>query len=126
MSISDIYRAVTAVPGQTQPSENRRADLQKTPAKRSEFQELLNDKLNLSQHAETRIRSRSIPWNEAIEKRISGGIDAADAKGSRETLILADNIAVIANVKSRTIITAMDREQLKEKIFTNIDSAVLV
>jgi flagellar operon protein len=124
MSVSEIYRAVTAAQGQ--PVEPRRPEIAPPPGKRSEFQELLNQKLNLSQHAETRIRSRSIPWNESIEKRISSGIDAAQAKGSRETLILADNIAVIANVKSRTVITAMDRDQLKEKIFTNIDSAVLV
>jgi flagellar operon protein len=125
MSISDIYRAVTAAQS-PQPAETRRPEVTPPQGKRSEFQQLLNEKLNLSQHAETRIRSRSIPWNEAIEKRISNGIDAAQAKGSRETLILADNIAVIANVKSRTVITAMDRDQLKEKIFTNIDSAVLV
>ena len=82
--------------------------------------------MNFSKHAETRIRSREIPWSEALEGRINKGIDAAEAKGSREALILADDVAVIANIKSRTVITAMDRTQLKEKIFTNIDSAVLV
>lgn len=95
----------------------------------SEFQQILEKEerlLNLSQHAETRIRSREIPWNEDLERRIAGGIDQAQGKGSKEALIIADNVAVIANVKSRTIVTAMDRSQLKERVFTNIDSAVLV
>lgn len=80
----------------------------------------------MSQHAETRIRSREIPWNAAMEKRVMGGIEALEAKGSREALILADDVAFIANIRSKTIVTAMDRTQLKERVFTNIDSAVLV
>ena len=96
----------------------------------SEFHQILNQEktkqLNLSQHAQTRIRSREIPWNTALEKRIGRGIDRAQSKGSREALILADNVAVIADIRSRTIVTLMDRTQMKERIFTNIDSAVLV
>ncbi|MBY0371872.1 flagellar protein [bacterium] len=82
--------------------------------------------LKFSQHAETRIKSRAIPWNEDLERRVSSGLDSAKEKGSRETLILAGDVAVIANVKSRTVITAMDAANLKERIFTNIDSAVIV
>jgi flagellar operon protein len=135
MSIAELYRATGAVgPASTRESTPTAKDLGKVGGK-SDFHALLTEQtqqiqstpsLNLSQHAETRIRSRAIPWDAAIEKRINSGIDQARAKGSRETLILADDIAVIANVKSRTVITAMDKSQLKEKIFTNIDSAVLV
>lgn len=130
MSISELYRAVSSPVGKS-PSVGGDGPL---PLKSgtgvrgpSEFSEILKkQELNFSQHAETRIKSREIPWDAGIEKRVSDGIDAAQKKGSRETLILADNMALIANVKSRTIITAMDRSQLKERIFTNIDSAVLV
>lgn len=133
MSIAELYR--TGGVGAIQPREKPVGKENLTGVGKNEFQNLLtqetlsapsSQKLNLSQHAETRIKSRSIPWDASIEKRINGGIDAALAKGSRETLILADDLAVIANVKSRTVITAMDKSQLKEKIFTNIDSAVLV
>jgi flagellar operon protein len=137
MSVADIYRALgpiaplsTEKPVISKPGQSGNELKGSGP---SEFQKLLEQKteakspaLNLSQHAETRIRSRAIAWNPEIERRVISGIDAAQAKGSRETLILADDIAVIANVKSRTVITAMDRTQMKEKIFTNIDSAVLV
>ncbi len=125
MSISDLYRATVPVApatnSPTAPSSTR------SPTGPNEFQELLKKQtVNFSQHAQTRIQSREIPWSPQLEKRVTQGIDAAEKKGSREALILADDVAVIANVKSRTIITAMDRNQMKEKIFTNIDSAVLV
>lgn len=142
MSISELYRAVSAANSPATQAEKKPAAA--PPGAKEEFQNLLraevggttpkapsseakaSAKLNFSQHAETRIRSRAIAWDENLEKRISEGIDAARAKGSRETLILADNVAVIANVKSNTVITAMDRTNLKERIFTNIDSTVLV
>ncbi len=128
MSVSDIYRALGG--GVVQPQTDvSRPGLNKSEPKKSgpsEFDSLLNNQVNLSQHAETRIRSRNLPWTAEMQKRVSQGIDSAEAKGSKETLILADNLAIIANVKSRTVVTAMERDQMKEKIFTNIDSAVLV
>lgn len=128
MSISELFRASGAVTPASSPAIEKRGPLAKAgvPTGPNEFQQILDKQLNFSKHAETRIRSREIPWSEALENRISQGIDAAQAKGSREALILADNVAVIANVKSRTVITAMDKTQMKDKIFTNIDSAVLV
>lgn len=130
MSISEIYRGIVTVPGVDPALPNSQKEISKGPQKGpSEFHEILQKEsrnLNLSQHAETRIKSREIPWSEALEQRISQGIDQANSKGSRETLIIADNVAVIANVKSRTVVTAMDKSQLKERVFTNIDSAVLV
>jgi flagellar operon protein len=136
MNISELYRNLNptsirpdGIDGirPSQNSENKSSKIK--PGETSEFEQILrqeNKTFNLSQHAETRIKSREIPWDSHLEKRISKGIDQAESKGSREALILADDVAVIANVKSRTVVTAMDRSQMKEKIFTNIDSAVLV
>src|SRR5690606_20465793 len=116
MSISELYRSmgpIGPVEPRTQtgpqPSEVKSGGV-------SDFEKVFRDQqapvpvpasqsgLKFSNHAETRIRSRSIPWNEDLERRVNGGIDSAKQKGSRETLILADNVAVIANVKSRTVI----------------------
>lgn len=128
MSITELYRAMNPV-GPAQPASSGnvgRPEPGGAPKGPSEFQEVLRkQQLSFSQHAETRIKSREIPWDAGMERRVSEAIDAAEKKGSRETLILADNVALIANVKSRTIITAMDKSQLKERIFTNIDSAVI-
>lgn len=138
MSISELYRSM----GPIGPIESRPQTISEPlapkPGEVSDFEKILRQhetpaqkaaptqELKFSNHAETRIKSRAIPWNADLEKRVNSGIDSAQSKGSRETLILAGDVAVIANVKSRTVITAMDAGQLKERIFTNIDSAVIV
>lgn len=124
MSPSEIYRAVMPVIPQGETAGARPVEPGKTS--QNEFAKVLDQQLQLSRHAEARIKSRALPWDAAMEKRIGRGMDVAAEKGSRSALILADNVAVIANVTDRTVVTAMDRSQLKEKVFTNIDSAVLV
>jgi flagellar operon protein len=37
-----------------------------------------------------------------------------------------NNLALVVSVKNRTVITAMDGSNMKDNVFTNIDSAVIV
>ena len=78
--------------------------------------------LQFSGHALDRIRQRGIQVDEA---RIGAAVDRAAAKGSRTTLVLQDHAAFVVAAQNRTVITAVDREQLRGQVFTNIDSAVL-
>lgn len=82
--------------------------------------------LRLSGHAETRLRSRGIELNGEDWARIREGVDRAASKGSRESLILVNDVALVVSVKNRTVITAVAKEQLRENVFTNIDSAVIL
>ncbi len=50
----------------------------------------------------------------------------ADEKGAKDSLMLYKDIAFIASIKNRTLITAIDPKDSEEHIFTNIDSAVIV
>ncbi len=93
---------------------------------RDEFANLFADKLKLSGHAKTRLESRDIQLGAAEWQRVLGGVDKAAAKGSRESLVLLDDVALVVSVKNRTVITAVDRANLKDNVFTNIDSAVVV
>jgi flagellar operon protein len=52
-------------------------------------------------------------------------VDLADSKGSREALVLHNKAAFVVSVRNRTVITAIDASDMKERIVTNIDSAVL-
>lgn len=58
--------------------------------------------------------------------RLAGGVNRAAAKGARESLVLMDDKAFVVSVRNRTVITAVDGENMKENVFTNIDSAVIV
>ncbi len=120
MGVAELYRI-----GQVPERVDKSSTLQK-PAAAEEFSQVLNKELQFSQHAQARIRSREIPWSDQVEARVSKGIEAAQKKGSREALILVDGLAVIANVKSKTIITAIPENKMRERIVTNIDSTVIV
>ncbi len=92
---------------------------------RAEFDSLLADRLKLSAHAKTRLQSRDIQLDQAAWERVLTGVDKAAQKGARETLVMVDDVALVVSVKNRTVITAVDKERLRENVFTNIDSAVI-
>ena len=79
-----------------------------------------------SKHASQRLHSRGIELSDEQLNRIADAVDKASAKGSRETLILADDAALVVSVPNRTVITAFDREHLREGVVTSIDSAVII
>lgn len=82
--------------------------------------------LSFSQHASTRMRERGIELDEADLAKLEGAVTKAAGKGSKESLILMDNMAFVVSVVNRKVITAVDQGQLKDNVFTNIDSAILV
>lgn len=90
------------------------------------FEAILSDRLKLSGHAQTRLASRNLQLGKEEWDRVLGGVDKAAEKGAKESLVMVDDIALVVSVRNRTVITAMDRENLKNNVFTNIDSAVIV
>ncbi len=82
--------------------------------------------LQISKHALERLHSRKIDLSKEMLDKIATAVDKADTKGSRETLVLTDSAALVVSVKNRTIITAFDREHLREGVVTSIDSAVIL
>ena len=110
------------VPAKSQPKKG-------TDAQQSgdQFQNILNEKIaniQFSKHASVRLNDRNITLSNEQLQRVEGGIDNAKQKGINDSLVLVDNIALLVNVDSRTVITALNQEQ--KNIFTNIDGAVIV
>jgi flagellar operon protein len=83
-------------------------------------------KLKFSNHAIERMQSRGISFSPEEMGKIEGAIGKAAAKGAKDTLLLTDNSALIVSVKDNTIVTVMDKASLKENVFTNIDSTVMI
>jgi flagellar operon protein len=79
-----------------------------------------------SKHAQQRLFSRGIRLSDETLNHIADAIDKARDKGARETLILADDTAFVVSVENRTVVTAFDREHLRQGIVTSIDSAVII
>lgn len=93
------------------------------------FHEIFKEKqadtqLRFSKHANERLASRNIDLTDEQYKRLESGTMKAYEKGIKETLVMVDDLAFIVNVKNNTVITAVNEGE--EKIFTNIDGAVII
>lgn len=82
--------------------------------------------IKFSAHALKRLESRDITLNNNDMALLQDAVNRAEAKGAKESLILMDQMALVVSIKNRTVITAVDNASLKENVFTNIDSAVIV
>lgn len=82
--------------------------------------------LKFSKHASARLATRDITLDDSQLGRLEDGVQRAEAKGIKDSLMLMDGVAFIVNVPSSTVITAMDSTDSNEQIFTNIDGAVIV
>ena len=90
------------------------------------FSAILESQLKISGHASTRLKSRDIQMNQDQWQRVLDGVTKAQSKGARESLVMVDDVALLVSIKNKTVITAVDKESLKDNVFTNIDSAVIV
>ena len=81
--------------------------------------------LKFSNHAIERMHSRGISYTPETMKSIEGAVAKAAAKGSKDTLVLTGDSALIVSVKNNTVVTVMDRQAMKDNVFTNIDSTVM-
>lgn len=98
---------------------------------RTDFARVLQEKfgrteLRFSQHALARLQGREIELSPADLDRLKGAVALAAAKGARESLVLIDDLALVVSVANRTVITALKGAEKRERVFTNIDSAVIV
>lgn len=95
------------------------------------FKQVLQGKLQkgevqFSKHAKERMASRNIRLAPAELTKLSEAVNKASSKGSKESLIMFSHAAFIVNIPNQTVITAVDAESMKENVFTNIDSAVII
>lgn len=86
----------------------------------------LKGELKFSQHAQQRLQARNIELSTSDLKKISEAVEKVRGKGSKDSLILMNDLALVVSVKNNTVITAVDSQSLKENVFTNIDSAVII
>jgi len=93
-----------------------------------DFAAIVSRELNavkLSAHARARLESRALSFTAEDEARLQAAVDTAAAKGARQSLVMMSGLALIVNIPSRTVITAMESDGARGTVFTNIDSAVI-
>ena len=115
--------------GQIIPSHNQQTNKSRGKTNNG-FQRILeesinrNEKVKISAHAQQRMIERDINLEEKDLNLIKKAMNNLEKKGARESLMLYKDMAFIASVNNRTIITAMEYEDID--VVTNIDSAIVV
>ena len=81
--------------------------------------------LHFSKHASKRIEQRGLDMDASRMERLERAVGQAAEKGSKDSLILLDELALVVSVQNRTVVTAVDEASRREHVFTNIDSVVI-
>lgn len=122
------------IPNPLQPGRIDRPEQHKpvsSQTSNSPFAQVLDQKLpvqgvKFSQHAQDRLRARNITFSAADLANLEGAVNSVAQKGGKESLVMMGDSALVVSIKNRTVVTAMDKSQMRGNIFTNIDSAVMI
>lgn len=84
------------------------------------------NQLKVSKHASIRLHERNIHIDDGQWEKITNKVLEAKAKGVNDSLVLTSNAALIVSAKNATVITAMDRQEAQDQLFTNIDGTIVL
>ena len=90
-------------------------------AKPQELQEL-----TFSKHAKQRLAQRNIDIDFDLIERISGAVKKASEKSIRNALVLSNESAFVVSVDNNVVVTAMNNQEMRENVITNIDGTVIL
>jgi flagellar operon protein len=94
------------------------------------FKDVLNQTLDknsgytLSKHAAERLEE--IGFSENDMKNIGKGFELAEGKGAKNSVMVYKDVALIASIENKTVITAVDKNRAESNVFTNVDSVVIL
>ena len=108
------------------PQKQGNGQVTDSPFARVLDQKLPTQEVRFSQHAQDRLKARNISFSASDIANLEGAVTSVAQKGGKESLVMMGDAALVVSVKNRTVVTAMDRSQMKGNIFTNIDSAVVI
>ena len=98
---------------------------------KSKFNDILNEAINkdsneytLSKHEAERLKE--INFTDVDMDQIAKGFKMAQDKGSKNSVMIYKDVALIASIENKTIITAIEKERAKANVFTNVDSVVIL
>ncbi len=84
------------------------------------------ESLRLSAHAVQRLEERDISLTHQERIDLGQAISRLNDKGARNALIVRSDAAFVVNVPNRTMVTAISQQELQQRVFTQIDSTVLI
>ena len=82
--------------------------------------------VKFSKHAMERIQSRGVEMSPQMMESLNQAVTKAREKACKDIAVIGEKNARIVSVQNNTVITTMNALEVRENIFTNIDSAVLL
>lgn len=118
----------TAIRGPQAPAPSRQPQSW-GKAKGSSFAEVLGQeqkRVSFSKHAEERLQSSGQVLDAERMAQLEDAVQVASSKGARSTLVLMRGMALVVAPQTRTVVTVIPEDRMRENVFTSIDSAVVV
>lgn len=123
-------REVGLLESRTSSIPGQRAAAPGAGGNQTDFKTLLQEKasvgLNFSKHAARRMNERGIAVDSQLMSNLEHAVEDARRKGARDVAIIGQQGIFIVNVPNNTVVTTMSQDDMRERVFTNIDSAVLM
>lgn len=92
-----------------------------------DFKALLHEQhLKLSKHAAARLSERNIQIDQAEWQAINKKVSEAKRKGVTDSLIVLNQAALLVSTENNTVVTVMNVDEAKNRIFTNINGTILL
>ncbi len=109
---------------------SRKTNTSQTGGNQVSFEKLLQESaregLNFSKHAAKRMNERGIAVDSQLMSNLEHAVEGARKKGARDVAVIGAQGVFIVNVPNNTVVTTMSQSDMRERVFTNIDSAVLM
>ena len=124
------------------PSESQKAEKLNTlkQGEKSEFKGLIEEQLrhpqvteknigaevNVSTHAMKRLQERNIELDGNEYMKLKEAVSKLRAKGGHDSLVITQKAAYVVDVDKNTVVTAVDKNNMNENVFTKIDSTIFM
>lgn len=124
------------------PTDNQKGEKINTlkPGEKSEFKGLINEQLigpqvtekdlgrdvNVSSHAMKRLQERNIELDGNEYMKLKEAVSKLRAKGGHDSLVVTNKAAYVIDVDKNTVVTAVDKNNMNENVFTKIDSTIFM
>lgn len=101
----------------------------------NEFQNLLQEQvappqgerpIQLSVHAAKRLKERNLEMDSGEFFKLRNAFKKLQEKGGQDSLVITEKAAYIVDVANNKVVTAIDKDNIADNVFTKIDSTVLV
>lgn len=132
-TINDFKLGQSLIP--VQQSKGSVNEILKRNESGASFETLLQEQLNknnqaqgvqFSKHAQERVNERGISLTDNLLADLNQAVEKARAKGAKDVVIFDSRQAFIVNVPNNTVVTTISENEMKNNVFTNIDSAVII